>query len=248
MKTACVLGVLAVGACSANEPSYYAAPPVEIGEAMATPFALVDLPFRPPSEAERLGLAQESERVGFTAPWLRTDAIAVSVLYTVTNLGDTTADAQLELDGASEFADYDVVALRAAAAAAAVNNDEQVEILPLFRVPLLIGPGAKATGVIREDDFDEAALDLDALARFGAVPAAVLVNDSQLNRAGLDMLPAGHIRPALYRVRLALVGGGRMKLEFVVRVRDENRQLLLSGGDPFAPNPPAYMPPMAAQP
>jgi hypothetical protein len=237
---------LLAAACSANEPSYYPAPAaVEIGAGdMAAPFAAVDLPFRPPAADERMHLDEESQRLGFGAPWLRTDSIALSVLYTVTNLGDQTAQATLEVDGANEFATYDVVALRAAAQAAAVNNDEQVEILPLIAVPLLIAPGAKVSGVLREDDLEEAALDLDALARFGATPAAVIINHSQTDRAGLDMLPAGYIRPSLYRVRLALGGGGHLRLEFVVRVRDQDRQLLLTGGAPFAPDPPAYVPPM----
>jgi hypothetical protein len=246
-----VAAVALAAACSTNEPSYYPAPTaVEIGGggmAMAEPYAAVDLPFRPPSDDERMQLGEDSQRLGFAVPWLRSDQVAVSVLYTVTNLGEQTAEAKLELDGASEFANYDVVALRAAADAAVVNNDDQVEILPLVTIPLLIEGGGKVSGVLREDDFDEAALDLDALARFGAVPAAVLINNSQKSQAGLDMLPAGHIRPALYRVRLALSGGGHLRLEFVVRVRDQGGQLQ-NGGDPFAPAPPAYMPPMMMPP
>jgi hypothetical protein len=238
---------LALAACSANEPAYYPAPaPVEIGGMdMAANFAAVDLPFRPPAADERAHLDQESQRLGYGVPWLRGDEIALSVLYTVTNLGDTTAQAQLEVDGANEFANYDVVALRAAADAAAVNNDDQAEILPLTAVPLLVPAGGKVSGVLREDDFQEMALDLDALSRFGAVPAAVILNDSRQSRVGLDMLPpSGYVRPSFFRVRLALVGGGHLRLEFIVRVRDGERQLLLTGGEPFAPDPPAYMPPM----
>jgi hypothetical protein len=249
MKTLVLAAACALAACSANEPSYYPAPSAaELGggngNGMSAMSAVaVDLPFRPPTNDERLRLAEESNKRGFTVPWLETGSVAVSVLYTVTNLGDTVADARIEVDGASEFASYDVIALRAAAEEAAVNNEDEVEILPLITVPLLIEPGAKVSGVIREDDFAEAALDLDALARFGAVPAAVLVNNSQKNRAGLDMLPANHLRPQLLRVRLGLAGGGQLRLEFVVRVRDEARQLLLDGGEPFNPGPPAYTPP-----
>jgi hypothetical protein len=85
-------------------------------------------------------------------------------------------------------------------------------------------------------------LDLDALARFSAPPAAVLINASAKSRIGLDMLPAGHLRPALFRVRVALVPvtAGHLRLSFVVRVRDEGRQLLTEGGTAFAPEPKTY--------
>jgi hypothetical protein len=243
-----------VAACGMNEPSYHPAPStVEVGApgaGMTDPFAAVELPFRPPTADERVALETESQQLGFAAPWLRTNRVAVSVLYTVTNLSTSTEQARIELDGASEFANYDVVALRAAQAAAALNNEDEVEILPLLAVRLVIEPGATVSGVIREDDLEEAALDLDALARFAAPPAAVLINASAKSRIGLDMLPANHLRPALYRVRLALVPltGGHLRLSFVVRVRDEGSQLLTEGGEPFAPDPPTFQPPMMMMP
>ncbi|HEY0709229.1 MAG TPA: hypothetical protein VGG33_20635 [Polyangia bacterium] len=245
---ALVVATALSSACGMNEPSYYPAPnPVEVGgPAMGDPFATVELPFRPPTAEQQMALGEESERLGFSAPWLRTNRVGVSILYTVTNLGERTAQARLELDGASEFANYDVVALRAAQEAAALNNEDEVDILPLVGVRVVVEPGASVTGTIREDDLDEAALDLDALARFAAPPAAVLINASAKSRIGLDMLPANHLRPALFRIRLALVAvtGGHLRLSFVVRVRDEGNQLLTEGGDPFAPEPPTFEPPM----
>jgi hypothetical protein len=231
-----------------NEPSYYPAPAaVEIGGmGMAgEPFATVELPFRPPASDEAEALRDESQRRGFSVPWLRTDKVNVSLLYTITNLGTAPAEARLEVDGASEFASYDVVALRAAAALAAINNEDEIIVLPLLATtPVVIEPGAHVTGTLREDDFDEAALDLDAIGRFGATPAAVLVNSSKKSAAGLEMLPAEHVRPTLYRVRAALLGTGHLRLQMVVRVRDEAGQLLLTGGASFAPEPTAYTPPM----
>lgn len=246
-------GTLLAGACSMNEPSYYPAPAaVEIGGGnaapMAEPFATVELPFRPPGTDDLARLRDESQRVGFAVPWLRTDTVAVSLLYTITNLGDREAtDVSLELDGASEFANYDTVALRAQMAMAAINNEDEIEVLPLLAsIPTMIPAGGHVTGTLREDDFDEAALDLDAFARFGAVPAAVLINDSRNSAIGLEGVPAEHVRPSLYRVRVALLGNGHLRLELVVRVRDEGRQLLTGGGAgvPFSPNPPAYTAPM----
>jgi hypothetical protein len=248
MQAVSTLALLAgaLGACNLNEPTYFPAPPLEIGGGtMGDPFTVVEVPFRAPNQKEQADLQAESQTKGFAVPWLRTDNVAVSVLYTVTNLGTEPAMAKLEVDGASEFATYDVVALRAAAAAAAINNENEITVLPLLEVaPTIIGPGAQLTGMLREDDFDEAALDLDALARFGGAPAAVLVNQSSKNTAGLEMVPAQHVRPALWRVRVALIGSGHLRLDMMVRVRDQAGQLLASGGTPFSPAPAAYTPPM----
>jgi hypothetical protein len=239
------------GGCNLNEPSYYPAnAAVEIGGmvapgTMVDPFATVELPFRPPRPEEAEDLRAESATRGFAVPWLRSDAVNVSVLYTIKNLGDRPATAHLEVDGASEFASYDVVALRAAAEMAAINNEDEIVILPLITTtPIILDPGQQVSGTLREDDFDEAALDLDALSRFGATPAEVLINSSKKSNVGLAMLPPNHIRPALYRVRVGLIGSGHLRLEVVVRVRDEASQLLLTGGDPFAPAPMPYTPPM----
>ena len=236
---------LAAGACNMNEPSYFpASAPVEIGGgAMGEPFAVIQLPFRAPRDDEQQALREESATRKFTVPWLRTETVAVSLLYTVTNLGDTPATARLQVDGASEFANYDTIALRAAAEMA--NNEDEVEILPLLEVVTpSIAPGSQFTSVLREDDFDEAALDLDALGRFGAAPAAVLVNNSQKNRAGLEMMPPQHVRPALWQIRTALSGTGHLRLDVVARVRDEADQLLKEGETPWIPSPTSYTPPM----
>jgi hypothetical protein len=240
---------LCAGACNMNEPSYYPAPaPVEIGgdgNTMADPFAVIELPFRAPNESDQQSLRDESMKKGFAVPWLRTDNVAVSLLYTITNLGDKPAAAKLQIDGSSEFANYDVIALRAQAEMAAINNEDEIEVLPLLEVVTpAIAPGGQFTSMLREDDFNEAALDLDALGRFGAAPAAVLVNDSQKNPAGLEKMPPQHVRPALYRIRTALSGSGHLRLDVVARVRDEAGQLLSDGGMPWAPNPPAYTAPM----
>ena len=242
------LGLLlaGAGACNMNEPSYFPAPgPVVIGDAaMGESFAVVDLPFRGPNDSEQAALREESQMKGFTVPWLRTDNVAVSILYTITNLGDQPAQATLEVDGASEFANYDVIALRAQMEMAAINNEEEVDVLPLLEIkPNLIQPGEQYTGMFREDDLEEAALDLDALARFGAAPAAVLVNQSKKSNIGLEAMPPLHVRPALWRVRVALSGNGHLRLDVVVRVRDEASQLATSG-TAWAPDPPAYTPPM----
>ena len=232
-----VMALLLLAGCGANTPTYFPAPePLESGGDAAMPGAasmVLSLPFRRPSEDEA---RQHS-------PWLSVDDVAISVLYTITNLSDRTGSGQLTLDGASEFASYDAEALRAAAVMA--DPDEEPTFVSLMRpTPLLLGPGESRQGVVLEDDFSEAALDLDAIGRFGANPLAVLVNHSTENPIGLEGVPAGHVRPALFRVQVHFSASVRMRLDFLVRVRDEGQRL--SGFDDanlFSPDPPSYMPP-----
>ena len=84
---------------------------------------------------------------------------------------------------------------------------------------------------MREDDFDEAALDLDAIARFGAVPASVLINLSSVN----PHRPGDGARPGTCARRCSgcnvrFTATQHMRLEFLLRVRDEGRQLAKGGG------------------
>ncbi len=234
----------AVG-CSANEPIYFPAPEVlEVGGGDDQPAAAslsITLPFRPPSEQEENTLRAERDRRMVDTPWLRTENVSLSLRYTLTNLGDRAASARLEIDGASEFARYDAGALRAAAAMDPEGEEETV--LALIRpTPILLEPGEVRSGTVREDDFEEAALDLDAIGRFGATPAAVLINRSEANPIGLEMVPADHIRPAFFQVQVGFSAGSHMRLELLLRVRDEARQLLREQGDAFEPEPMVYMP------
>jgi hypothetical protein len=234
--------VTAAAGCGANEPVYFPAPgPLESGGGMGAATATVALSFRSPDDKEQARLDDESARLGQPAPWLRTSDVALSLLYTITNLDDRGGEAKLTIDGASEFAAYDAAALTAAAQAA---DDEAQEFLSLIRpTPVLLGPGEVRTGIVREDDFEEAALDLDAIARFGATPAAVLINTSTANPIGLEMIPVGHVRPALFRVQVNFSASRRMRLEFLLRVRDEHNHLARGADAPFEPNPAGYMPP-----
>ena len=96
---------------------------------------------------------------------------------------------------------------------------------------------------MREDDLAEAALDLDAIGRWTAVPASVLINRSDVNAIGLEKVPRNVVIPALYQVKVGFAATTHMRLTFLVRVRDEDRQLAHGADAAFAPRPMAYAPP-----
>jgi hypothetical protein len=237
------------GGCGVNNPTYYPPPmgAIETGanDAGAEIAAVVTLPFRPPTDVESARLDEHSEALGFREPWLRRDQVAISVQYSITNLDDRRGTAQVFVDGANEFTAYDRAALQAAAQMAVMNNDEVV-VLPLIQTkPIEVAPGQTQSGVVREDDFAEAELDLDAIGRWMAPPPAVLINASEVNGTGLEQLPANVVIPALFRVGVTLVAERHMRLDFLVRVRDDKNRLLESAraSEAFAPSATDYTPP-----
>lgn len=239
---------LGTAACEANNP-FYLQPmaPLEAGMDMAAgpASAAVTISFRRPTEEERASLRQEGMALNQTLPWLRAKDIAISVLYTVTNLSGREGRATIAIDGASEFASYDAAALRAAALMANPNEDDVPTYYSLIQTkPLPVPAGGSMTGTLREDDFAEAALDLDAIGRWMAEPTSVLINRSPVSRIGLEMVPTDLVVPALFQVKVSFSATTHMRLSFLVRVRDGQNVLIEKEGqgEVFAPRPPAYMP------
>jgi hypothetical protein len=76
--------------------------------------------------------------------------------------------------------------------------------------------------------------------------AAVLINRSDVNRVGLDMVPPNVVIPALQEIDLTLIADGDVPLhcEFMVRVRDDDDRLLREAGDAnlFVPTPAVFAP------
>jgi hypothetical protein len=235
--------------CGVNNPTYFTPPTgaIESGQpdAGAEIASVVVLPFRSPTDDERARLSQDSDALGFKAPWLRREHVAISIQYSITNLDKQPGKVQVFVDGANEFTNYDRAALQAAAQAAAMNND-RVIVLPLLQtIPVEVAPGETRTGTIREDDFAEAELDLDAIGRWMAPPAAVLINASEVNPIGLERVPPNEVVPAMFQLDVALVAEQHMRLDFLVRVRDSRDRLLdlAHAGDAYAPKPMGYTPP-----
>src|SRR5262249_54718966 len=97
----------------------------------------------------------------------------------------------------------------------------------------------------REDDFLEGAADLDAMARWGATPQAVLYNRSEVNPVGLEMVPRNVITPALQRIAVTFSATTHMTCTYLVRVRDHSDRIHeRAGANDSAPPPADYMPPV----
>jgi hypothetical protein len=252
------LGVMAAGAalaagCQAlNEPIYVAAPAaldVSGTDMTGAPNRVqgsVVLRFRQPNATEQSQLDADSTRLGFDVPWLKRDRIHLELLYTVTNLDSKDGTFTVAVDGASEFVKYDETVIGQAFAAA---NQKTQPLALMAPPPRTLAAKQVYQGTLREDDFIEGSLDLDAMGRWMAPFAAVLINRSDVNRVGLDMVPPNVVIPAMQEIDVTLIAETHMKCEFMVRVRSDDDQLLHDSGDRlFVPTPTVYTPTIAPTP
>jgi len=247
--SALVVGqALAVSACqSLNTPVYFAAQSTleaggvdDMGNPRPDGTGSLVLQFRQPTRAEQQKLDADKQRLGFDVPWLQRDRLHVELLYTIKNVDSEPGVFTLRVDGANEYTKYDETAI--AGAFKAANQD--AVLLPLLRGgPQMLAPGATYQGTLREDDFVEASLDLYAMGKWMASFASVLINRSEVNPVGLEMVPPGAIVPALYEFDAALSADKHMSCDFLVRIRDDDDRLFHEGSDaPFMPAPTDYVP------
>jgi len=250
------LAALAAGACSElNTPIYFDGPaPLELQGDEKPPRVTngVALRFRAPNQQERMDLrtqgdalkAQDPMGRDIQVPWVSRDKVHVEVLFTVKNLDSDMGQFDVVLDGATEFTKYDETIVSAALAQG--NNDQPVyfPLLPLHpHLPGLLGPGQTYQGVLREDDLAEAESDIDAMGRWSAPFASVLVNRSDVSPIGLDMVPPHVVTPALYEIDITFTADKHMTCEWSVRVRDDDDRLWHVTGDPhFDPKPTLFQP------
>jgi hypothetical protein len=237
---------MASGCQSLNEPIYITAlAPLEVtgpdtmGNAGRATGGVV-LRFRQPSASEQQQLDADTARLGFGVPWLQRDHVHLEMAYTVKNVDTMAGVFSVGVDGANEYTKYDETVVAAAFSAAGENP----VYVPLIQpTPVMLGAGEIFQGTVREDDFVEGELDLDAIGRWMAPFASVLINLSAVNPIGLEMVPPNVVIPAMQEIDLTLTTQTHMTCQFLVRVRDDNDQLLHDAGDQlFVPTPTVFMP------
>ena len=170
------------------------------------------LRFRNPTDAEQKSLDMQTAALGFDVPWIQRDHVHIELdlpghLHAADPTGpDDNTDGlptfAIGIDGANEYTKYDsnIVAMTLAQ-----GNNDAPEYIPLIPVtPQTIAPGQTISGTVREDDFNEAELDLDAMGRWMAPFNAVLINNSQVNPIGLEHGAAERGDPGAHRDRREL--------------------------------------------
>jgi hypothetical protein len=258
-------GAAALGCSGLNAPLYFQGETITAeGNDEIVPTSGVKLRFRDPTERERMELDARRQALGYDMdiPWVSRDKVHIEITYKVTNTSDTSGSFALWVDGANEFTQYDVQA-----ASDALGGDDPI-FFPLITTtpPRTLEPGASFSGFVREDDFAEGELDLDALGRWNDVDpasptfAGVLINRSEVNAIGLGLLPGGVtvdyasgrrtlnepgrlVVPAMIQIDVRLRTTVGMQCEYLVRVRDDDDRLLHNDADTlFEPSPALFQP------
>jgi len=249
-----------------NAPLYFQGDTVEAqGDDDPLPTSGLTLRFRRPTMQEQTQLDTERDAKGYDMdiPWISRDKVHVEVSYKVTNLEtDKPGTFTVIVDGASEYTKYDTEVVSAALMQA--PNDPKVFLPLIATVPQTLDPGKSFSSIVREDDFAEGEIDMDALGRWNdpdtASPtfAGVLINRSEVPPyIGMGMVPdytkvGGTIThdhpgrlvvPAMYEVDVRLKTDAHMQIEYFVRVRDDDDRLLHNDADRlYEPSPTLFQP------
>jgi hypothetical protein len=255
-RLACLALTASALACSLNTPIYFNGPTplLELQGTEVPPRITnsVTLQFRKPNMTEQAALDDETAVLTkedpmhrtVRVPWVARDKIHLELLFTVKNLDADPGTFDVVVDGANEYTKYDETVT---AAALAQGKNDPSEYLPLIslhpQLPTSLAPGAVYQGVVREDDFADGEADLDAMGRWMAPFASVLINRSDVNPVGLENVPAHVVTPALVEVDVTLTADKHMTCEWTLRVRDDEDRLWHIAGDAhFHPAPTLFQP------
>ncbi|HVV50401.1 MAG TPA: hypothetical protein VHO06_12120 [Polyangia bacterium] len=260
------LAPFGLGCQDLNAPIYFPGPATPalavtgMNDAMGNPPRAetgLTLQFRNPTKDEQQALAMQKAALGgsFDVPWIQRDHVHLELTYEVTYTptpgqgpDDDPNDVpqfSLGIDGANEYTKYDE---NIVATTLGEGNNDAPQYIPLIPVtPQTIAQNQTISGTVREDDFNEAELDLDAIGRWMAPFNAVLINNSQVNPIGLEMVPPNVVLPALIEIDVNFTANRNMSCTYAVRVRDDDDQLLHNPTDTlFSPTPALFAPPAMA--
>jgi hypothetical protein len=248
-----LLAPLAMGCQSMNTPIYFSSatvmPALEVtgmADAMGNEPRIengMTLQFRNPNDSEQMSLDAASASLGFMVPWIQRDHVHIEMTYLVTNTDSKAGTWSMGIDGANEFTKYDenIVAM-----ALGMGNNDPPQYIPLIPVtPQILGPGQSVSGTVREDDFNEAELDLYGIGSWMSPFNAVLINNSQVDPIGISgYVPSNAVIPALIEVDVNFTANAAMSCQYDIRVRDDDNQLLHDSANTlFSPTPTLFVPP-----
>jgi hypothetical protein len=193
--------------------------------------ALYVLPVRRPTAMERqaLGKLQAMYKLPMPVPWAQARDFDIEIQYSIKNTDMQPDTVYVAINGGNEYGDYNPDQYVNPNA----NNEDQTPPPPLMAsAPIVIQPGQTVTGTFREDQFQESAIDLEAITRYtdpsGGVmgtPFEAIEHLSTVSTIGLGGVPPNDITPAHVRYAFVLNSDGTAQMDYVVRVRDHNGKL-----------------------
>jgi hypothetical protein len=277
--TAVFLGLAPLAAC-ATDPQYIQPPlGIEVGTGAPDDMGVATATLLMPYDAERLNSVDyQRDREAFLTelnarvdpdvtidqlPLIRLDQIDISIEWTIRNLSEEPGEARINVNGGNQYfiylPDNFIVA------------DEEEEAVPpplAGNVPIDVPALGDISGVFREDQIREAALDLDLITRGLVNPfAALLINHEDIkNTSEIEFSPYPpdqdpppappppmpiEIFAQFVQFDVTFTASQHMILEYSVRVRDPDGvlhdELLDAPPEELMVFAPAiYVPPVAA--
>jgi hypothetical protein len=200
----------------------------------------VALPIRKPTDtvlADLQTAAQDMDGLPFPRmPWLARDALSLQVDFTLYNLDDQAHDVTVTMNGFNEFDEY-VPGINV------IDDDVVIDFAQwerLYTVPAK----QRIARTIREEEFDEAAVDLATVVN-GAPSSNQVVyfeNLSDRDSRSQKYIPA--VIPGLggFRIGMRTTEAVNVLLEATVRVRDTDDRLAEGDDARFELHPEPFTP------
>ncbi len=220
-----VLAVVAAGC--ADNPTYFnpESPVLEVnaGGGAAAAMATIPLPIRLETQDEEDERTERTTSLGLpegSIPYVKLADMTISVEWTLRNLDDAPGIARVDMNGANEW-------FRFVPELFDLDEDEE-DVQPppplVDGAPLQIGPNETRSGVIREDNVREAAIDLELMSRAGMDVIVALLNVNEDTEVFTDTVSGAEITEDLFaglvEVDMRFSATTHMVLEYSIRIRD----------------------------
>lgn len=195
----------------------------EEGGALFIVETLAELPISRPSSAEladRMTGARAYRNLPFPRlPWVERGELEIQVDFTLSNLDDDEHDIDVTVNGANEFNEY--------VPGVQVIEEDAVPLHAQWERRYTLAPKSRISDTVREEDLDEAAVDLATVVN-GAPNSDEVVyfeNKSATDERSKKYIP--EIIPGLVAVRMGIRTNqaAPILLEASVRVRDVGDKL-----------------------
>lgn len=210
----------------------------------------VELPLREPSEARLDALASSNLQPYGRDPWVRRDQFHLELDWVLHNLSEQDVDVALQINAFNEFHEY-LPAINLIADAL-IQDPSQYE----YRV--VLEAMHTVSGTVREEHFDEMAVDLATMANWsatataeefgGIVPSGIVLPSSHSSTDTRAQAFIPKQVAALTGVRIALQTFAPLSVvcEFTLRVRDSSSRIVARANAWQLPTPTPYVPSIEA--
>jgi hypothetical protein len=200
----------------------------------------VELPVRVPTDIALQDLSEAASRfegLPFPRmPWVERGDLGIEVDFTLSNLDDAERQVAVIINGFNEFHEY--------MPGVTVIDEEPTADFSQWERLYELEPRQRIDGTVREEDFDEAAVDLATVVNGAPNSNAVVFFENKSSRDERSRAFIPEVIPGLcgFRLGLRATGAGRIVLEATVRVRDAGDRLADEQDEPFMVMPAPFVP------